>query len=209
MNRPRKKLSVWLMLIACAGIGAGGCAGPGKPPTPPQPIPPVFDPARAEQWYRGWERQRDVPSNDVRDMVFFMGSRDRDWRNPVGPDGYAIRVILIGPEGDPQEVEGSFRVFLVKNPAEPGARATHAWLVPPEDIPRRFRAEGLWSGYVLQLDWGDGPAEPEQNYMLVVRWVSENEMHWITRNVQFPEEIVTHEVSVTSRPTSRPAAAGN
>jgi len=174
-------------------------------PSPPPAVLPIGGTERAEAWYYQWVTQADSPSETVTDMLFILGGRGRDWRGPAGPDGYAVRVILLGANGQPVTAEGNFQAFLVASPDKSNARAVCAWSLAAEQTERRLRHDRL-SGYLLQLDWGQSPVASDDTFMLVIRWASLDGYSRFTRNVVF-EEVLTRELITTTRPATDAGSA--
>ena len=172
----------------------------------PSEIIPVVNADLADKWYRQWASQRDIPSDEVRDMVFMLGTQARDWRDEPGPDGYAMRIVLVGPEKEPVQAEGSIKVILVERPHHWSSQGAFAWHLSAAETRQRFRQDGI-SGYVLRLDWGSGPAQQRGIFMIAVRWIGKDGRTRLTRNIQF-EEVVFHDRSATTRPVENRVGAG-
>jgi hypothetical protein len=119
-------------------------------------------------------------------MLFILGTRGRDWRQPAGPDGYVLRAILLDENDKPVRADGMFRAFVVAGPNARDARAVKAWRIGPEQAARRF-SEDQWPGYLLELDWLDGLPTRHGVFMLVVRWRGPDETARFTRNVIFED----------------------
>ncbi len=200
-------LGAWLGGLA----GCGGAADGLTPEQAPLPIRPVSDPQVAPDWYYGWVTQEDrTPDGAPREMLLISTTRGRDWRPPDGPDGYALRAVLLDRSGRAVRAPGSFRVFLVREPDRATSEALLAWEIPPDEAARRFH-EGILDGYVLQLDCGWGPpgvppAQPAAGplprpgaYMLVVRWTAADGSGQVTRTVAFQDRIESEWQDITTQ----------
>lgn len=214
MSRLKERLAVFLRpasvtLAACCPIFMVGCGpnGAGLDTAGIQPVMAQDDRQLAQDWYETWAGQVDAPGQDVRDLVFFLGVRGRDWRSPRGPDGYIMRVVLAGPGDKPVAAEGSLKLVLVESPGQQTARAVCSWLIEADEAKRRFRPDRL-SGYVLRLDWCDGPSQQGGTFMLIVRWTSQDRTSWFTRNIVFEEQAI-REMAPTTKPASGSVAGVN
>lgn len=202
MRISRKSSITLLGLILTSGVFLCGCKqpefNPGQDIIPPPPIKPLADETMPLAWYYDWVDQEDRKGPEVDDMLFILSARGRSWREPAGPDGYAIRAILLDSNGQPTKVSGKIRVFVVQDPDRKDALPLFAWQLDCPETERRFVKDG-WPGYLLQLDWEKGPSKASGTYMLVVRWVSADGKLRFTRNVVF-EDVIGHEVTTTTRP---------
>ena len=198
----RTTLAAAALLLA---TWVSGCNGTGRSPSADvaPPIMPGLDANLPEQWYHGWETEKDaLAGSEVDDMFFILGTRGRDWREPEGPDGYPVRVCLLNGLGQPIQVDGAIQAFLVHAPADPRAnKALYAWSIRPGLTRRRFRKDKI-AGYLLQLDWGPNPPQAGGDFMLVIRWTSSDRRHRVTRNIVFKDRI-RHVIETT---TTRPQA---
>jgi len=189
------------LLIALAAVG--GCAGGlGAPKTPP-PAPPVL-PIQAEmadRWYRQWAYEEDIPGREVRGMSFSMSMSGRDWREPEGPDGYAIRVYLYDALSRTVKADGMLQVILVAAPG-PGARPLFAWSIDAGRMPEHFRPSKP-PGYLLQLDWGAAAPPPAGSALLAVKWTSLDGSSCFIQNIIFKDRI-RHAITTTTRPVAAP-----
>jgi len=151
-------------------------------------------------WYIDWADEGDISDKDVKDFLFIASPKGRDWRAPAGPDGYLLRVILLGRDEKPVRKDGKIQAFLVRNHGEKNAQAVCAWEISPE-MAADYYDESTWPGYVLPLDWGKGPEKPEGCYLLVIRWTSADGKARLTRNTIFEEAVAidtnTYRRSVT------------
>jgi len=204
------------LALAAALVAAPGCdpSGPNVRMRPfPPPAEPLAQPELAEQWYYGWVTDRDVldPAG-VRDMIVIGTTAGRDWRPPDGPDGYALRAVLLDAAGEATRAPGSFKAFLVQEPARSTSRAIRAWWIRPDEAAERY-APGIMPGYVLQLDWGPEPPPPHGTYMLVVRWEARDANYRFTRNMVFAERMLaplhTERIRWPIRPQPGQDAAGS
>lgn len=183
----------------------GGCSTPtaDAPSNIISPVSPLSDQKIPRNWYLQWAQQRDIADKIVKDVVFLSSSKGRDWRDPSGPDGCLIRVILLDADGNPVYVPGRIRAFLIKDPDRNDASVISGWQIGPNEA-QHYYDDNDFSGYVLPLDWGQGP-ESSGLLMLVVRWESPDGRARLTRNSIFEENIVA-ETSTYSRPVG---GAGN
>jgi len=193
----RSALPAALAMLVAAGCNGSATATTGGigPPIAPSP-----DAGLAERWYYDWEEEGDLlVDGQVRDMLFSLSTRGRDWREPEGPDGFPVRVFLLDVLGRPVRGGGSLRAFLVQWPHDPAAKkGLYAWSIEPEQAQRCFRQDKV-PGYLMRLDWGEAPPGRDGEFMLVIRWISSDGKHRVTRNLVFQDRI-RHETTTTTRP---------
>jgi len=193
-------------LLAAVGLsllvwtsGCGGGAAPAAIPAPPVTAP--VDADLASRWYYAWEREGDLlpPDGRVRDMFFILDVRGREWREPTGPDGYAVRVCLLDAEGRPIRADGALKAFLVYAPFDvDDKKALLAWSIDRQRAGRHFRQDQM-PGYLLRLDWDGGSPPPGGEFMLVIRWLGDDGKYRLTRNIVFKDRI-DDAISTTTRP---------
>lgn len=190
-----------LILLACLGgiFTVTGCSVP-PPETPVETIRPVMslnNPEIAKNWFFKWANQQDIADKTVKDMVFLSSTKGRNWRQPDGPDGCLLRMILLDADGKPVFEPGTIRAFLVKNPHRNDASVVAGWQLDIKQCETYFD-DTQFSGFVLPLDWGDGPGRGGL-MMIVIRWENADGNARFTRNSVFEDTIVS-QTSTYSRP---------
>lgn len=169
----------------------------------------------AAKLYIDWADEGDISDKDVKDFLFIASPKGRDWRAPVGPDGYLLRIILLDRDEKPIRKDGRIQAFLVRNHGDKNAEAVCAWDIPQEAMDDYYD-DSDWPGYVLPLDWGKGQETPEGCYLLVIRWTGPDGKARLTRNTIF-EEAVAVETNTYRKPVvsggdaaggGKPAGAG-
>ncbi len=193
-----------VLMVVC--IAAVGCQDKAKLADSPKAIKASDNRELAKRWYYQWVNEPDKRGTDVSDMLFVMGYRHRDWRPPAGPDGYALRAILLSKDDAGVAAPGRFQAFVVHRPRSSASEAIYCWDIDESESQRSF-TDDKWPGYLLQLDWGGGLAGRSGTFMLVIRWTSSDGKVRFTRNLEF-EDKISNEVSTTTRPATGGGSAG-
>ncbi|MCF7958694.1 MAG: hypothetical protein K9M57_09635 [Phycisphaerae bacterium] len=105
------------------------------------------------------------------EVVLRYDNRGRDFRAPLGVDGYVLWVTPLGRDYRAKVIDAWMTIRLYNNPkreeaASPG-RSLRSWTVPREALAGYWIKTGLLDSYVFRLDWG-GETLPPGDYQLTV-----------------------------------------
>jgi len=181
-------VAAWVLLACLAGCDESVMLKARPKPSPlAPPVEPAEAPGLAKLWYYGWVNEHDeIEDGDVRAMILVGPTSGRDWRHPAGPDGWAVRIVLLDHRGKPVRAPGTIEVFAVRDPERPTSEALYAWRLDEAETARRYRM-GWAPGYVLELDWGRRRPTRGGTFMLVVRWTRADGRNRLTRNCVFED----------------------
>ena len=174
-----KQLLLPIASVIIVAVLSAGCAAPvannniAACDKPGVPVEPQVTPAK---WtYDDFCKQDcQIPAagDAVAEIALSYLSRGRDFREPEGPDGYVLRMVLMDEGYNSVAVEGDLIVALFAELAEEenqaALRPLRYWQLPGRFFSRYWLKGKLLNSYLLRLDWG--PDEmPKGNYILAVR----------------------------------------
>jgi hypothetical protein len=179
-------------LVAALLLGVAGCTSTQEKAADARlasgMIMPTLEPQLADQWYRQWAGEPDVILHTaISDALINLYVPNGQVRLIDSPPGYVVQLVLVDAVGQPLRLPGSIDAVLVARPHDATAEALLAWTIDSKQAELRYRRV-LVPGYLLPLGWDQSRPTQSGEFMLVVRWTSEDKLARVTRNIVFEDD---------------------
>ena len=162
--------AVWLLLAAL--VYAAGCASPIPVPVRVG-VPEGPEPILPQQFVNDFNFQAPNDAGPLDRMMMFYMDTGRDFRPPVGLDGYLVQIVPLDKKNHPFRISRAIvTIGLYSNepnaPIPPeNAPPLRLWQVISPQLDRYWTTATLLNGYSLPLAWGETPLPPGQYYINV------------------------------------------
>ncbi len=195
--RPRAGL-YWLTFAAAAiicltgGCGGGDAAAKQKPVLLPDSI--LATPSDYYEQIQNAIRQCPRKASSilpVSELVITSIEQGRDFREPIGPDGFLLRLIPLSPENKPVKIPAEITIFLFSGEAAKiditSDKPVRTWYVPTSRAQTLWRPSILLEGFLLRLDWGERLANGTYLFVVHVRYPHKNHASSICQKLPFEQ----------------------
>ena len=128
--------------------------------TPTVPIAP--NPQTTISWSDIQSCRTQKPSKDIstpEELVLFYVGSSRDFRPPMGEDGFLIRIIPINAQSHSVPLTTPLKLILFA-PSDAQTAPILEWDIPAKSLPTYWVNTRLLDGYLFRLDWDDNPVSP-------------------------------------------------